>query len=43
MGVVDLKRKKGRKVASLSVLSLVNPRYISILQSSSGGILRGWE
>ena len=23
MGVVDLKRKKGRKVASLSVLSLV--------------------
>ena len=24
MGVVDLKRKKGRKVASLSVLSLVN-------------------
>ena len=43
MGVVDLKRKKGRKVASLSVLSLVNPRHISTLQSSSGGILRGWE
>ena len=43
MGVVDLKRKKGRKVASLSVLSLVNSRYISTLQSSSGGILRGWE
>ena len=40
MGVVDLKRKKGRKVASLSVLSLVNPRYILTLQSSSGGILR---
>ena len=39
-GVVDLKRKKGRKVASLSVLSLVNPRYILTLQSSSGGILR---
>ena len=43
MGVVDLKRKKARKVASLSVLSLVNPRHISTLQSSSGGILRGWQ
>ena len=40
MGVVDLKRKKGTKVASLPVLSLVNPRYVSTLQSSSGGILR---
>ena len=35
VGVVDLRRKK--------VLSLVNPRHISTLQSSSGGILRGWE
>ena len=43
VGVVDLRRKKGRKVTSLSVLSLVNPRHISTLQSSSGGILRGWE
>ena len=43
MGVVDLKRKKGRKVASLSGLSLVNPRHVSTLQSSSGRILRGWE
>ena len=43
MGVIYLKRKKGRKVASLSVLSLVNPRHISTLQSSSGGILRGSE
>ena len=38
VGVVDLKRKKGRKVTSLSVLSLVNPRHVSTLQSSSGGI-----
>ena len=43
MGVVDLKRKKGRNVASLSLLSLVNTRHLSTLQSSSGGILRGWE
>ena len=35
VGVVDLRRKK--------VLSLVNPRHISTLQSSSGGILRGLE
>ena len=35
VGVVDLRRKKGRKVASLSVLSLVNPgqfRPYSLLQ-----------
>ena len=44
MGVVDLKRgKKGRKAASLSVLSLVKPRHVSTLQSSLGGILRDWE
>ena len=43
VGVVDSRRKKGRKVASLSVLSLVNPQHYSTLQSSSGGILRGWE
>ena len=40
MGVVDLKKKKVRKVASLSMLSLVNPRHVSTSQSSSGGILR---
>ena len=35
MGFVDLKRKKGRKDASLSVLSLDSPRYLSALRSSS--------
>ena len=42
MGVVDLKRKKGRKVASLSVFSMVNTRHVLTIQFS-GGILRGWS
>ena len=42
-GCDRFEEKKARKVASLSVLSLVNPRRISTLQSSPEGILRGWE
>ena len=30
MGVIDLKRKKGRKVVSLSVLSFVNSIYFHL-------------
>ena len=38
VGVVNLRRKKGRKVASLSVLSLVDPAHISTLHISTLGV-----